>query len=252
MNEFLVGVYKEVGKNPDVIKIKNQKEYLEKLLDGEYTNQDYDDYTILYKKQSDNLLANIYVDQYSKIGISLKGKVFAVGKDEKGNLKSLTKEQARKCITFFLRESFNYKNFDEHGRYLPKSARKNRKIFNNNKNNEKPTQEKQPEQKQEQITQNKPPTTISTNDMAKALNVGNEFFESQFRLEKVESNKQEQNTSKSNENQKLDTNQQSSTNNSIPPVIKLSDEQTLNMILKLTFIILDFVKGALEDSNEDE
>lgn len=252
MNEFLVGVYKEVGKNPDVIKIKNQKEYLEKLLDGEYTNQDYDDYTILYKKQSDNLLANIYVDQYSKIGISLKGKVFAVGKDEKGNLKSLTKEQARKCITFFLRESFNYKNFDEHGRYLPKSARKNRKIFNNNKNNEKPTQEKQPEQKQEQITQNKPPTTISTNDMAKTLNVGNEFFESQFRLEKVESNKQEQNTSKSNENQKLDTNQQSSTNNSTPPVIKLSDEQTLNMILKLTFIILDFVKGALEDSNEDE
>ena len=252
MNEYLLGIYKEVGKNPDVIKIKNQKEYLEKLLDGEYTNQDYDDYTILYKKQSDNLLANIYVDQYSKIGISLKGKVFAVGKDEKGNLKSLTKEQARKCITFFLRESFNYKNFDEHGRYLPKSARKNRKIFNNNKNNEKPTQEKQPEQKQEQITQNKPPTTISTNDMAKALNVGNEFFESQFRLEKVESNKQEQNTSKSNENQKLDTNQQSSTNNSTPPVIKLSDEQTLNMILKLTFIILDFVKGALEDSNEDE
>ena len=252
MNEFLVGVYKEVGKNPDVIKIKNQKEYLEKLLDGEYTNQDYDDYTILYKKNSDNLLANIYVDQYSKIGISLKGKVFAVGKDEKGNLKSLTKEQARKCITFFVRESFNYKNFDEHGRYLPKSARKNRKIFNNNKNNEKPTQEKQPEQKQEQITQNKPPTTISTNDMAKALNVGNEFFESQFRLEKVESNKQEQNTSKSNENQKIDTNQKSSTNDSTPPVIKLSDEQTLNMILKLTFIILDFVKGALEDSNEDE
>ena len=252
MNEFLVGVYKEVGKNPDVIKIKNQKEYLEKLLDGEYTNQDYDDYTILYKKQSDNLLSNIYIDQYSKIGISLKGKVFAIGKDEKCNLKSLTKEQARKCITFFLRESFNYKNFDEHGRYLPKSARKNRKIFNNNKNNEKPTQEKQPEQKQEQITQNKPPTTISTNDMAKALNVGNEFFESQFRLEKVESNKQEQNTSKSNENQKSDTNQQSSTNASTPPVIKLSDEQTLNMILKLTFIILDFVKSALEDSNEDE
>jgi len=252
MNEFLVGVYKEVGKNPDVIKIKNQKEYLEKLLDGEYTNQDYDDYTILYKKQSDNLLANIYVDQYSKIGISLKGKIFAVGKDEKGNLKSLTKEQARKCITFFLRESFNYKNFDEHGRYLPKSARKNRKIFNNNKNDEKRTQEKHPEQKQEPITPNKPPITISTNDMAKTLNVGNEFFENQFRLEKVESNKQEQNTSKSNENQKLDTNQQSSTNDSTPPVIKLSDEQTLNMILKLTFIILDFVKGALEDSNEDE
>ena len=26
-NEYLVGVYKEVGKTPDIIKIKNQKEY---------------------------------------------------------------------------------------------------------------------------------------------------------------------------------------------------------------------------------
>lgn len=191
MNEFLIGVYKEVGKNPDVIKIKNKKEYLEKLLDGEYTSQDYDDYTILYKKQSDNLLANIYIDQYSKIGISLKGKVFAVGKDEEGNFKSLSKEQAKKSITFFLRESFNYKNFDEHGRYIPKSTRKNnRKIFNNNKNNEKSTKE-QPT-KQKQITHSNPPTTIST------------------------------------------------------------DEQTLNMILKITFIILDFVKGALEESDENE
>ena len=252
MSEFLVGIYKEVGKNPDVIKIKNQKEYLEKLLDGEYSNQDYDDYTILYKKNSDNLLANIYVDQYSKIGISLKGKIFAVGKDEKGNLKSLTKEQARKCINFFLKESFNYKNFDENGRYLPKSARKNKKIFNNNKNNEKNLQEKQPEQKQEKNIQNKPPTSISTNDMAKTLNIGNEFFENQFRLEKIESNNRVQNTSKSNENQKSDINQQSSTNDSTTPVIKLSDEQTLNMILKITFIILDFVKSALEESDENE
>ena len=53
-NEYLVGVYKEVGKNPDIIKIKNDKVYLEKLLDGEYANQDYDDYTILYKKQNEN------------------------------------------------------------------------------------------------------------------------------------------------------------------------------------------------------
>ena len=85
MSEYLLGIYKEVGKNPEVIKIKNQKEYLEKLLDGEITTLDYDDYTIIYKKASDNLLANVYVNQYSKIGISLKGKIFAVGKDENGN-----------------------------------------------------------------------------------------------------------------------------------------------------------------------
>ena len=35
MNEFLVGVYKEVGKTPDIVKIKNDKSYLERLLDGE-------------------------------------------------------------------------------------------------------------------------------------------------------------------------------------------------------------------------
>lgn len=250
-NEYLVGVYKEVGKTPDIIKIKNQKDYLERLVDGEYTNIDYDDYTIIYKKNSNNLLSNIYVDQYSKIGISLKGKIFAVGKDEKGNFKSLTKDQAKKCISFFLRESFNYKNFDEKGRYIPRSQRKkNKKIFGNN-NKENIEHPKTTEEKQDKVIQEKPPTTVSTRDMVQALNIGNNFFESQFRLEKVDSNKQNENTSISNENSKQDTSQQSSTNN-ILPVIKLSDEQTLNMILKVVFIILDFVKGALEDSNEDE
>lgn len=251
MGEYLVGVYKEVGKNPDIVKIKNQKEYLEKLLDGEYTNQDYDDYTILYKKDSENLLANIYVDQYSKIGISLKGKIFAVAKDENGNFKSLNKEQAKKCITFFLREAFNYKNFDENGKYIPRSKRKNKNIFKN-KNQ---TQEKQEvKQVQEKAVREEQPQPQKVNipDMTKALNVSNEFFEKNFRIEKVESNKEENNTSKSNENANIDTKQQNSTNDSQPPIIKLSDEQTLNMILKITFIILDFVKGVLEESEDDE
>lgn len=249
-NEFLVGVYKEVGKPPDIVKIKNDKAYLEKLLDGEYINQDYDDYTILYKKDSEHLLPNIYVNQYSKIGISLKGKVFAVSKDENGNLKSLNKNQAKRCITFFLRESFNYKNFDEHGRYIPRSKRKgNKKIFKSKKENTE--QDKPPETKQQEVSQNKPPTSISHDDMKKALNVGNQFFESQFRLEKVETNKQTQNTSNLNENQTQNTNQQNSIN-SQPPIIQLSDEQTLTMILKITFIILDFVKGALEDSDDED
>lgn len=248
-NEFLIGVYKEVGKPPDIVKIKNDKIYFEKVLDGEYTNQDYDDYTILYKKDSEHLLPNIYVNQYSKIGISLKGKVFAVAKDENGDFKSLNKDQAKRCITFFLRESFNYKNFDEHGRYIPRSKRKgNKKIFKNKKGNTE--QDKSPETKINEVNKNKPPTFSSHDDMKKALNIGNQFFESQFRLEKVETNKPNENTSSSNENQTQNTNQQNSTN-SQAPVIQLSDEQTLTMILKITFIILDFVKGALED-NEDE
>ena len=246
MGEYLVGIYKEVGKKPDIVKIKNQKEYLEKLLDGEYTNQDYDDYTILYKKDSDNLLSNIYVNQYSKIGLSLKGKVFAVGKDEKGKLKSLTKEQARKCITYFLKEAFNYKNFDEHGRYIPRSKRKNKNIFKNKNNSSGQEENKQIQEKAVQQEQPQP-QAMNVSDMTKVLNVGNEFFEKNFKVKKVENN-----TSNSNENEKLESKQQNSTNDSTPPVIKLSDEQTLNMILKITFIILDFVKSALEDSEDDE
>lgn len=246
MSEYLVGVYKEVGKNPDIIKVKNQKEYLEKLLDGEYANQDYDDFTILYKKDSDNLLSNIYVNQCSKIGLSLKWKIFAVGKDEKGNFKSLTKEQARKCITYFLKEAFNYKNFDEHGRYIPRSKRKNKNIFKNKNNSSVQEENKQIQEKAVQQEQSKP-QAMNVSDMAKILNVGNEFFEKNFKVKKIENN-----TSNSNENEKLESKQQNSTNDSTPPVIKLSDEQTLNMILKITFIILDFVKSALEDSEDDE
>ena len=246
MSEYLVGVYKEVGKNPDIIKIKNQKEYLEKLLDGKYANQDYDDFTILYKKDSDNLLSNIYVNQYSKIGLSLKGKIFAVGKDEKGNFKSLTKEQARKCITYFLKEAFNYKNFDEHGRYIPRSKRKNKNIFKNKNNSS--VQEENKHIQEKAVQQEQPqPQAMNVSDMTKVLNVGNEFFEKNFKVKKIENN-----TSNSNENEKLESKQQNSTNDSTPPVIKLSDEQTLNMILKITFIILDFVKSALEDSEDDE
>ena len=260
MSEYLVGVYKEVGKNPDIIKIKNQKEYLEKLVDGEITNLDYDDYTIIYKKNSENLLANIFVNQYSKIGVSLKGKIFAVGKDENGNFISLNKDQAKRCISFFLRESFNYKNFDEHGRYIPRSQRKNnKKIFGNkNKQNEKQDEIKEEKQEvkqvQEKNVQQEQQTkqSISMNEMSKILNVGNGFFENQFRLEKVEANKQENNTSNSNENTNLDTKQHSLTNDSPTPIIKLSDEQTLNMILKVVFIILDFVRNAMEDSETEE
>lgn len=178
-NEFLIGVYKEVGKNPDVIKIKNQKEYLEKLVDGEFTTIDYDDYTIIYKKKSDNLLANVYISKYSQIGMSIKGKLFVVGKDEKGNFISLNKSQFLRCTDFLIKESFNYKNFDEHGKYIPRSKRK-KKIFGNKNNG----------------------------------------------------NFEQNNIQISNENERLYKNQQSMKKKSNSQIEKLSNEETLNMILK--------------------
>lgn len=187
--EFLVGLYKEVGKNPDIIKIKNQKDYLEKLVDGEYTTLDYDDYVIIYKKKSENLLANVYVDRYSKIGISIKGKLFIVSKDEKGNFISLNKNQLYRCTNFLIKESFNYKNFDERGRFISKSKR---------------------------------------NIQSRKKNISN--------LDKET---------------KLDTNNQRLINESIEQLNKVSDEQTLKMILKILFTLLDFIKDRLEDSSNE-
>lgn len=193
--EFLVGIYKEVGKNPDIIKIKNRKEYLERLVGGEYATFDHDDYVIIYKKKSDNLLANVYIDRYSKIGISIKGKIFVVGKDEKGNFISLNKGQFLRCTDFLKKESFNYKNFDEHGKYIPKSKRINKKIFHN--------------------------------DSIK-------------------------NMSNLSENTKLNLNKQKLKNESSVALNNIPDEQVLEMILKIIFPILEFVKNSLEDSSNEE
>lgn len=193
--EFLVGVYKEVGKNPDIIKIKNQKDYLERLVNGEYTTLDYDDYVIIYKKKSDNLLANVYVDRYSKMGISIKGKLFIVGKDKNGNFISLNKDQFLRCTKFLVKESFNYKNFDEYGRYIPKSKRNSKKLFDN-KNN-----------------LNKIMPNLSENKKSE--------FNKQITNETINGN-------------------------------KISDEQTLKMILKILFTLLEFVKDTLEDSSDEQ
>ena len=259
MEQYLIGIYKDPRNKPDVIKINNQKEYLEKLLDGEFTTIDYDDYVILYKKDNERLLPNIYVDQYSKIGVTLRGKVFAVNKDENGNFKSLNKEQAKKCITFFLKKAFNNKNFDDNGKYISKSKNKRMKQIFKNKSNEKQidgsdtTQETQNQEIKEQNSQaQQEKKAVSISDMSKSINLDNKYFESQFRLEKIDSNDDKKDASNSNENAKLDNKEQSSTSNSPTPTIQLSDNDMLAMILKMTLLILNFVQKALADDEEDE
>ena len=259
MEQYLIGIYKDPRNKPDVIKINNQKEYLEELLDGEFTTIDYDDYVILYKKDNERLLPNIYVDQYSKIGVTLRGKVFAVNKDENGNFKSLNKEQAKKCITFFLKKAFNNKNFDDNGKYISKSKNKRMKQIFKNKSNEKEiedsgtTQEIKKQEIKEQNSQvQQEKKAVSISDMSKSINLDNKYFESQFRLEKIDSNDDKKDTSNSNENAKLDNKEQSSTSNSPTPTIQLSDNDMLAMILKMTLLILNFVQKALADDEEDE
>ena len=85
MADKLFGVLKEVGKEPNVKVIWNTKEDIEKLLGGEITTIKCDDFTIIYRKNSDSMLANICVDIKGKgIGTSIKGRLFAVRENEKG------------------------------------------------------------------------------------------------------------------------------------------------------------------------
>ena len=237
MSEFVIGVYKEVGKEPDLKKVKNTKEDLEQLIGGEIATVKYDDYVIIYKKDSDSMLGNVCLDVKGYgLDLSLKGTIFVVNQDENGEFKSLNKQQALKSTGVLIRKSFNYKNFDENGRYLTKSQRRKRNKQNNT---------------------NK--TNSSQLDIQKqAMGVSNSFFENNFRLEKIETKNDEQ---KENSNTTLGENDKgklilektpetSTSTESQTPVISLSDETVLKMILKIQFIILDFINNAMDDSDE--
>ena len=250
MSEYLIGVYKEVGKNPDLKKIKNTKEDLEQLVGGEMETVKYEDYVIVYKKKSGNLLGNICLDAKGYgLGLTLRGTIFAINQDEDGNFKSLNKKQALDSTGVFIQKQFNYKNFDEKGRYLSKSQRKKKAMLENKKR-----------------------------DFVKSenqdINVGNDFFEKNFRLERIDN--KEKNYLNSNENDDLqkkneiitnntsdknnkgklilertiDSNTSTESNNMDSPSINLSDETVLKMILKIQLIILDFLKNANDESDE--
>ena len=125
-NKSILGIYKEVGKEPEFRKVKNEKSHIEKLIKGEFSSFDYDDYTIIFKKKNENLLPNIYIDKYSKIGESIKGNVFVVGKDKNNNFISLNKNQFLKVTKFLIKESFSYKNLNKYGRYTPQKNQTNK------------------------------------------------------------------------------------------------------------------------------
>lgn len=121
MNKFLVGVYKEVGKEPELKKVKNTFEDIKQIIGGEIESIKYEDFIILYKKNSNNLKPNIWINTgFLKIGTTIRGNLFVVGKDKKGNFISLNKNQFLKCIKLLINESFNYKTNSKSGRYINK------------------------------------------------------------------------------------------------------------------------------------
>ena len=114
MENFLVGVYKEVGKEPKFRKVKNTLEDLKQLLGGDFESIKYENFIILYKKNNKNLIPNIWINTgFLKIGTTIKGNIFVVNKDEKEKFKSLEKYQAIKCRKLLIEKSFNYENSNQ-------------------------------------------------------------------------------------------------------------------------------------------
>ena len=241
MGEYLVGVYKEVAKKPDVIKIKNQKEYLEKLLDGEYATFRYDDYVVLYKKDNDRLLANIYINTFSQVGLTIKGKIFITGIDENGDLISLNKGQFLKCTEMISRQEINYRNFDEKGRLLPRYKRNRQNRY-----------DKQQEKSEVKTNENKNQENTKVELVTKPVTVGGETIAKTVKLEKVETEKKEETHSNSIENKNEDTKKETTTNDSAPPVIRLSDEETLQVLNKMIYIIHEYIQKLLEMMSNDQ
>lgn len=237
MGEYIVGVYKEVAKKPDVIKIKNQKEYLEKLLDGEYATYRYDDYVVLYKKDNDRLLGNIYINTFSQVGLTIKGKIFITGIDENGNLISLNKSQFLKCTEMISRQEINYRNFDEKGRLLPKYKRNRQNRYDK-------------QQEKSEVKEKKNNANVEL--VAKPVNVGGEKIAESIRLEKIDNDKIEKNHSNLNENENGEAKKENTTNDSTPPVIRLSDEETLQVLNKMIYIIHEYIQKLLEMMSNDQ
>ena len=130
MNKDIVIIYKEVGKKAELKKIKNELKIFENLIGGELEYMQYEDVIIIFKKNQKYLQPNIYVNtEFLSIGKSIRGNVIIACKENE-YIKSLSKDQAIKYLQFLKRASFNYDNFDEKGRYIPKT--KNYKAKNKN------------------------------------------------------------------------------------------------------------------------
>lgn len=259
MAEKLFGVLKEVGKKPQVKVIWNTDEDIKQLIGGDFETVKSDEFTIIHRKNSESMLANVCVDFKGKgIGTSIKGRLFAVKENEKGEFCSFPSvEEAAKVAKFLDRQGLDYSKFDEHGRCLTRAERKAKAY------------EERRKKKLEEINKQK----------KDELGVSNAYFENNFRLvpvvneecknnplnsneNEVEEKKETKSTNnKTNDNNKgnpvlertfdSSTSASADTNNMETPKIVLGDESVLKMLLRVQLIILDFLRKLTDDLDEE-
>lgn len=113
MEDFLIGVYKKVGKEPEFIKIENSLKNLKELIGENIETIKFKDFIIIYNRNNKNLIPNIWINTgFLKIGTTIRGDIFIVKIDEEGIFKSLNREQCYKCKDMLVNKSFNYESLN--------------------------------------------------------------------------------------------------------------------------------------------
>lgn len=110
-------MYKEVGKNPELKKIKNNLQEFEQILGGKTTCIPYENIIIVCKENRKNLQPNIYINtKFLGLGETVRGNIIITAKNEQ-NFKTLSKEQVIENIRFLKNASFHYNNVNNKSKY---------------------------------------------------------------------------------------------------------------------------------------
>ncbi len=134
--ENIIVLFKDVGKNPELMKIKNTEEALEKIIGGKIEILPYENIVIICNKERSRLSPNIYLNTtFDKFEPSIRGKIIIANMENK-IYKSLDKEQAYKYYKILVAESFKYKNTQNDIQYI---LNVNKQLQDQTKNKENST-----------------------------------------------------------------------------------------------------------------
>ena len=128
----IIIMYKEVGKNPELKKIKNNIQEFEQILGGKNTCIPYENIIIVCKENRKNLQPNIYINtKFLGLGETVRGNIIITAKNEQ-NFKTLSKEQVIENIRFLKNASFHYNSSNNESKYkdFVTSFKKELKINN--------------------------------------------------------------------------------------------------------------------------
>lgn len=106
----IIIMYKKVGKNPELKKIKNNIQEFEQILKGKIACIPYEKIIIVCKESRKNLQPNIYINtKFLGLGETIRGDIIITARNEE-NFKTLSKEQVIENIKFLQNASFHYNN----------------------------------------------------------------------------------------------------------------------------------------------